>query len=262
MNVTFLGTGTSHGVPSIDCVISGYRRCRKGVCQASAHDPKHARTRCSVLLEYNDHVVIADISLDFRQQALRERIPRIDAALLTHRHMDHVGGIPDFRSYTPEPVDVYGSQETLDEVRTAFAYAFNPDTYVGGGITRLRAEVVDGPFELFGETVTPVLVEHGVLNGCLGFRIGPVAYVPDMKRMAGSEKEKLRGVSCLILNCLRDERPHETHMLVEESTALAREIAPEQCWFVHMCHDIHYQRDAALLDPWMGFAYDGLRVDV
>jgi phosphoribosyl 1,2-cyclic phosphate phosphodiesterase len=260
MQVTFLGTGTSHGVPSIDCVLAGHARCRKGVCQAAAHDPKHNRTRCSLHVDLGDHAILCDASLDFRAQVLRERVSRIDALLLTHRHMDHMGGIPDLRSFTAEPLPLYASEETVNEARQAFGYAFDPGAYVGGGITRLEPHVVNAPFELCGQTVTPVAVEHGVLKGCLGFRIGPLAYIPDMKRMAESEKDKLRGLKCLVLNCLRDERLHATHMIVEESLALARELAPKRCLFVHMCHDIHYIEDKRLLDPWMDFAFDGMRI--
>ncbi|MBD3244194.1 MAG: MBL fold metallo-hydrolase, partial [Chitinivibrionales bacterium] len=165
-------------------------------------------------------------------------------------------------SYTPEPLPLYGSRETIDVLHEAYGYAFDPNTFVGGGIPRLESHVVNEPFKLFGTTVTPVRVEHGVLGGCYGYRIGDLAYVPDMKRMESSEKAKLAGLQCLVLNCLRDERPHATHMILEESLALARELRPKRCYFVHMCHDIHYQRDARRLDEWMQFAYDGLRVEV
>jgi phosphoribosyl 1,2-cyclic phosphate phosphodiesterase len=262
MRITFLGTGTSHGVPSIDCMLSGYTRCRKGVCKAAATDPKHVRTRCSLLVECARGTALLDVSMDFRAQALREKIERVDAALVTHRHMDHMGGIPDLRSYTPEPLPFYASQETIDEARRAYGYAFDPDAFVGGGITRLAPHVADRPFELFGLEVTPIPVEHGVLQGCLGWRIGGLAYVPDLKRMAPEHMARLRGLECLVLDCLRDERPHATHMILPESVALCRELAPKQSWFVHMCHDIHYEIDSAKLGPGMGFAHDGLVLEI
>jgi phosphoribosyl 1,2-cyclic phosphate phosphodiesterase len=243
-------------------MLSGYARCPKGVCQASRTDPRHARTRCSIAVDIDGRTILVDVSLDFRAQALRERLARVDAILLTHRHMDHIGGIPDIRSYTREYVPVYGSEETIGEVRGAYRYAFDPDAFVGGGIPRLSARVVTGPFELFGEPVVPLPVEHGILQGCLGYRIGPLAYIPDMKRMSAETKGQLGGVRCLILNCLRDTRPHGTHMILPESMALARELAPRRCYFVHMCHDIHYQIDSEKLDPWMAFAWDGQRVEV
>jgi phosphoribosyl 1,2-cyclic phosphate phosphodiesterase len=263
MNVTFLGTGTSHGVPSIDCMRAGGVRCRKGVCAASEHDPKHRRTRSSILVEHSDKRILIDISMDFRQQALRERIPALDAVLLTHRHMDHVGGLPDIRSYTTEqPLPLYASAETLEEVKRSFWFAFDPTAFVGGGIPKLQPVAIDQPFDLLGVNCVPIPVEHGPLAGCFGFRLADLAYIPDMKRMGERSRRLLAGVHCLILNCLRDERPHQTHMTLAESLALAREVAPQRCYFVHMCHDIHYHHDAALLDPWMSFAYDGLRIEV
>ncbi len=262
MKLTFLGTGTSHGVPSIDCMLDNHARCRKGVCETSHHDPRHARTRCSLYVEHEGRGILLDVSQDFRAQALRERIARIDAVVLSHRHMDHIGGIPDIRSYTRELVPVFASGETMEVVKDAFGYAFDPTTYVGGGIPRLEEHVVAKPFELFGLPVTPVAVEHGVLHGCRGFRLGSLAYIPDMKRMEEREKQKLMGLDILVLNCLRDERPHATHMILPESMALARELRPRRCYFVHMCHDIHYVLDSAVLDPWMAFGWDGLTVEV
>jgi phosphoribosyl 1,2-cyclic phosphate phosphodiesterase len=256
--MTFLGTGTSHGVPSIDCMRDGHSRCRKGVCAAAERDPKHRRTRCSALVEYDGKRILIDISMDFRQQALRERIPSLDAVLLTHRHMDHVGGLPDIRSYTTEhELPLHGSVETLEEVTRSFKFAFDPMAFVGGGIPRLKPCVVEQPFDLEGVNIIPIPVVHGPLTGCFGYRIGDLAYIPDMKTISGDSLAKLKGVTCLILNCLRDERLHQTHMILSESMALARRVAPRRCYFVHMCHDIHYEQDAALLEPWMSFACDG-----
>jgi phosphoribosyl 1,2-cyclic phosphate phosphodiesterase len=261
MKTTFLGTGTSHGVPSIDCMLDDHARCRKGVCEASRHDPRHARTRCSLYVEHEGRGVLLDVSPDFRVQALRERIARIDAVLLTHHHMDHIGGIPDLRSYTREYVPVYGTEETIGVVKTAFAYAFDPATFVGGGIPRLKSHIQEEQFTLFGLEVTPIPVEHGVLRGCCGFRLNSMAYVPDMKRMDERWMRELYGLDVLVLNCLRDERPHSTHMILQESMALARELRPRRCYFVHMCHDIHYVLDSVVLEPWMAFAWDGLMVE-
>jgi phosphoribosyl 1,2-cyclic phosphate phosphodiesterase len=258
VKVTFLGTGTSHGVPSIDCMRDGHSRCRKGVCAAAEHDPKHRRTRCSILVEHDGKRILIDISMDFREQALRERIPSLNAVLLTHRHMDHVGGLPDIRSYTTEhELPLHASAETLEEVTRSFQFAFDPKAFVGGGIPRLVPHAIEQPFDLYGVNIIPVPVVHGPLNGCFGYRIGDLAYIPDMKAIADDSLAKLKGVTCLILNCLRDERLHQTHMILSESMALARRVAPRRCHFVHMCHDIHYEQDAAQLEPWMSFAYDG-----
>jgi phosphoribosyl 1,2-cyclic phosphate phosphodiesterase len=263
MRITFLGTGTSHGVPSIDCMLSGFSRCPKGVCREAGSDPRHNRTRCSVVVEFGAKHVLVDVSSDFRQQVLRERVPAIDAVLITHGHADHIGGIPDIRSYTRDTtLAFYGSQESVERIRQSYDYVFNPPRMRGGGIPRIELRAVSGPFEVFGETVTPVWVEHGSLRGACGYRIGDLAYVPDVKLMPRSSRDLLRGLDCLVLDSLRDERPHSTHMILPESIALSRELQPRRTYFTHLCHDIHYERDSAGLDAGMAFAYDGLKIDV
>jgi len=265
MNITFLGTGTSHGVPSIDCMMSGFERCPRGVCRRSATDPKHARTRCSILVEHSGKRVLIDVSADFRQQVLRERIASIDAVLITHKHADHISGVPDIRSYTKDPANplpFYGSPESMSALREMYDYIFNPATIVGGGIPRIGLTGITDPFDLFGMRIVPVKVTHGGAKGCYGFRLGPLAYVPDMKAIAEDQKQLLKGLDCLILNCLRIEREHSTHLVLPQSMALARELAPRRCFFVHMSHDIDYEADSRLLDPWMQFAYDGMKIDV
>ena len=265
MKITFLGTGTSHGVPPIDCMIEGYARCKKDVCKLSANDPKHARTRSSLLIEWDGAAICIDASLDFRQQALRERVKRIDALLITHGHADHIGGIPDVRSYTQhtgKALPLYGSAETVAAVRQSYGYVFNPHTFKGGGIPNIETRAIDGPFVLFGKQVVPLSVRHGDLEGCFGYRLGPLVYIPDMKSIGEAELRKCAGAEVLILNCLRDEREHISHLILPESIALARRIAPKRCYFIHMCHDIHYELDAAGLDEGMQFSYDGLRIEI
>lgn len=263
MKITFLGTGTSHGVPSLDCMRSGFLRCPKGVCKDSLTDSLHNRTRTSLLLEYNNHTILIDVSSDFRQQALREKIPGIDAVLITHHHADHIMGIPDIRSYTDKnALPLYGSRETIAELKTIFSYIFNPETFEGGGIPKLACNSIDTAFDLFGKTVIPIPVSHGPLPGCYGYRIGSIAYIPDIKSISEQSKVLLENLDCLILDCLRETRPHVTHIILPESIALARELQPKVCYFTHMCHDIHYKEDARYLDQWMHFAFDGLTFQV
>jgi phosphoribosyl 1,2-cyclic phosphate phosphodiesterase len=265
MKITFLGTGTSHGVPSVDCMLAGYKKCSKDVCRLSGSDPKHNRTRSSILVEYNEKHVLIDVSSDFRQQALREKIPKIDAVIITHGHADHICGIPDIRSYTandPEPLPFYGSEESMTGIRNFFPYIFAPDTFLGGGIPKISTTAIHEAFPLFGRNVIPLLVEHGDLIGCYGYRIGAIAYIPDMKSPRFLLQEKLAGLEVLILNCLRETREHSSHLIMEQSINLAREIRPKQCFFIHMSHDIHYQADKGKLDPWMDFSYDGLQIVV
>ena len=264
MHIIFLGTGTSHGVPSIDCMIDQYCKCRKKVCALAATDPKHSRTRSSIIINLNGHNVLIDVSADFRQQALREKIGSIDAVLITHSHADHIGGIPDIRSYTKgeRELPFYGSEESIISIRKSFGYIFDPETFIGGGIPKISTVKLEGSFELYGETITPIVVEHGNLCGCFGYRIGSVGYIPDMKSISDREIRKLDGVETLILNCLRDTPEHPTHLTLSESIALARTIAPSACYFIHMCHDIHYELDSRGLDQWMQFSFDGLRLEI
>jgi phosphoribosyl 1,2-cyclic phosphate phosphodiesterase len=241
MKIIFLGTGTSHGVPPLDCMIHGHLDCRKNVCRLSETDPRHARTRSSILIEWDNTNILIDVSLDFRQQALREKIGRIDAVLITHCHADHIGGLPDLRSYTIRngaPLPVYGSPESMDAIRRSFGYLFDPGTFIGGGIPNVTLCAVTGPFDLLGRTVVPV------------------------KSITEGELEKCAGAEVLVLNCLRDEREHVSHLILPQSMELARRIAPRQCCFIHMCHDIHYKTDSKSLEPWMGFSYDGLTIEI
>jgi phosphoribosyl 1,2-cyclic phosphate phosphodiesterase len=245
-------------------MMSGFAECPKGVCLKSLTDSRHSRTRTSVLLKKNGRVLIADVSVDFRQQALRHRVQRIDAVVLSHGHVDHFGGLPDIRSYTEEEsLDIYASPETIDTVTCAFPYMFEVRKGRDDrGVPRLRmAELVE-PREIAGFRVTPVPVVHGRLKECLGLRIDDVGYVPDVKYMSAESEALLTGLDCLILNCLRDKREHTTHMLLDQSMELARRLAPKRCYFIHMTHDIDYTVDSERLDSWMQFSYDGLVIEV
>jgi phosphoribosyl 1,2-cyclic phosphate phosphodiesterase len=133
---------------------------------------------------------------------------------------------------------------------------------VGGGITNIEAREVTAPFAVSGKTIVPLRVEHGALAGCFGYRLGPLVYIPDMKTIEEGEVEQCSGAKLLVLNCLRDTREHATHLILPQSMGLARRIRPEQCCFIHMCHDIHYEIDGKNLDPWMHFSYDGLKIEI
>jgi phosphoribosyl 1,2-cyclic phosphate phosphodiesterase len=226
-------------------------------------DKKHRRTRSSILIQHEQSSLLIDVSADFRSQMLRESIKNVDAVLLTHSHSDHIGGIPDIRSYTTDkPLTLYGSSETIEAVKQSYRYIFDPSTFVGGGIPRIELSEITGSFTVCGLSVTPIRVSHGSLDGALGFRIGDIAYIPDVKTIDDNELEKIKGVKMLILNCLRVSPLHSTHLTLPESIALARSISPKKCYFIHMCHDIHYKRDSVNLDPWMTFSYDGLTIEI
>lgn len=264
MRITLLGTGTSHGVPPLDCMITDYATCPRGVCQKAQIDPRHRRTRASLLVETGDRSVLIDTSQDFRQQMLDNHVRRIDAVLYTHCHADHVFGLPDLRSYSHRQageIDVYGSSETLASLEHTFDYVFHPPNFRGGGIPALAPHLLDDGLTLDGARIETLPVEHSGLQGCQGYRIGDLAYIPDAKLIPQETLERMQGLDLLIINCLR-LTPHAAHLSLEESLAYARQIAPRRCVFTHMTHDIDYEIDSALLPDWASFGYDGQTVEV
>lgn len=264
MRITFLGTGTSHGVPAIDCMLDNYNRCPRGVCLRAASDPRYRRTRASILVEVNGASLLVDTSQDFREQMLAYRVERIDAVLYTHAHADHIYGLPDIRSYCQHQggaVDIYGSEETLRVIRDTFGYIFCPPADIGGGIPRLRTHVLAEPAEVSGVHIVPIAVAHGSLRGCQGYRIGErAAYIPDVKAIPTGSLRLLWGLDLLILNCLRIT-PHATHLSLAESLSYAQQLRPKRCLLTHLTHDIDYQTEEQHLPEWVRFAYDGLVVD-
>lgn len=266
MKLTFLGTGTSHGVPAIDCMMNDYVKCPQDVCRASAQDPKHARLRSSLLVQSNGHNILIDTSLDFRMQMLLNKVSRLDAVLLTHAHEDHIGGLPDIRSYCKngQALPVYGSMTTIENLRQRFSYIFDPPDMLGGGIPVLDPRIVDNgqTFELLGLEITAAEVVHGSLKGCFGYRIGNIGYISDIKSMPKEALHIFKDLEILILNALRRAPEHSTHLTLEQSVNLARRLNPKSCYFIHMSHDIHYQQDQKFLPHGMTFAYDGQSVEV
>jgi phosphoribosyl 1,2-cyclic phosphate phosphodiesterase len=264
MRIIFLGTGTSHGVPALDCMLGTFQSCPPDLYRRARADRYLARTRASIAVEADEGTLLIDTSQDFRQQMLESRLPRIDAVLFTHTHADHVHGLPDIRSYCrlhEGAMPVYGSGETLAELRTSFRYVFErPEGYVGGGIPSLEARVLDGqPVRILGLTVTPIPVEHGPLNGCCGYRMNDVAYLPDVKRIPEASRALLTGLDLLILNCLRP-RAHVSHLSIQESLAYVAELAPRRTLLTHMAHDVDAAVHGKLLPKNVGFAYDGMAV--
>ncbi|MFH1086210.1 MAG: MBL fold metallo-hydrolase [Chloroflexota bacterium] len=264
MRITFLGTGTSHGVPTLDCMLDDYAHCPRSVCRRALTDPRYRRSRCSIAVQANGATLLVDTSQDFRTQMLAVRLARIDAVLYTHGHADHIYGLPDIRSYCRHQggaIDILGSEETLAVLREAFGYAFAPPDYRGGGIPEVQPHLLDGPTRVAGLAVTPIPVEHGPLVGCQGYRLGDVAYIPDVKRIPPTSLALLGGLDLLILNCLR-LRPHAGHLSLGESLAYVEQLQPRRCLLTHMTHDIDADADAGLLPERVAFAYDGLVVEL
>jgi len=252
MRLTFLGTGTSTGVPTIGC------KCP--VCKSS--DSRDKRTRPSVLLEANGRVVVIDTTPDFRQQALRQGMERLDAVVFTHDHADHVLGLDDVRVFyfrQQIPIPIYADSRTMGSIRRVYAYIFDQD-YPYGGIAKLDPHVIDGPFELWGETLVPLTVLHGHLP-VLGFRFGRTAYVTDFSTIPEATMPWLENLDVLVLDALRD-KPHPTHSTVEQSLALVERLKPRRAFFTHIAHELGHEKTDAMLPPHVRLAYDGLTLDL
>ncbi len=251
--ITVLGSGTSVGVPTIGCHCS--------VCRSS--DPRDARLRPSILVRYGGHSVLIDTTPDFRQQALRSRIERLDAIVYTHPHADHIMGLDDVRPFNfrqRSPIPIYANQETIDALRRVFQYIFVPGTHQSS-VPSIEVNVLDGAsFDLFGVEFTPVRLEHG-RSDVYGYRFGPAAYLTDHSGIPPESMDKLRGLDVLFLDALR-YRPHPTHTTVARALEHVAELAPRRAFFTHICHDLGHEETERQLPPHVRLAYDGLEIEV
>ena len=252
--VTFLGTGTSHGVPMIGC------RCE--TCRSD--DPRDRRLRPSIYVQVEQGPsVLVDTATDLRQQALTHDVPRVDAILFTHSHADHVMGIDEVRRFNVmqrAAIPAYADARTGADLRRMFHYIFRPPAELGGGVPQIELHAVDGPFAVQGIQVRPVPVFHGELP-VLGFRFGRFAYLTDCNRIPDASFALLHDLDLLVLDALR-HRPHPTHFTVAEAVAAVARIAPRQALFTHICHDLPHAASEAALPAGVGLAFDGLRLDV
>jgi phosphoribosyl 1,2-cyclic phosphate phosphodiesterase len=252
MELTFLGTGTSMGVPVIGCDCA--------VC--TSPDPRNRRMRTSALLRAGDQQVLFDAGPDFRTQMLAHGVRHLDALLLTHSHFDHVAGIDDLRPLNMRsgaPMPVYGDAPTLRAVRERFSYAFAP-TSQGSTRPALELRQIDGPFKHGELVVTPLEVFHGSWP-ITAYRIGALGYVTDASALPPEAMERLQGLDVLVLNALRHE-PHPTHLSVQQAIAVIDALRPRRALLVHMTHDIDHASVSAALPPGVELAYDGLVVEV
>ena len=253
MKVTFLGTGTSQGVPIIAC------KCE--VCESA--DPHDKRLRSSVLVEVDGTTILVDAGPDFRQQMLREQVTDLDAILLTHEHKDHVAGLDDVRAFNyilGRPMDIYAQQRVLSHLKVEFSYVFSDNPYPG--VPQMRLHPLDGDaFFVKNVGVVPIKVQHYRLP-ILGFRIGDLTYITDANAIDSREKEKLLGTKVLVLNALRREA-HISHFTLSEALALAAEIKPQATYLTHISHQMgRYQEVVKELPKNVFLAYDGLMVDI
>ena len=256
IKVTILGSGTSMGVPSLAC------HCR--VC--TSQDPHDNRLRPSLLLSRNGENVIIDTTPDFRQQALRVGLDRLDAILLTHHHADHILGFDDIRPFNirqKASLPVYSTEETFRVIRRAFAYVFD-GTPTQSSIPSVDLHVINGPFELMGLQFVPVPLLHGDLE-VLGFRFGRAAYLTDFSSLPETSAALLTDLDDLVIDALRDA-PHPMHQTVDQALALIEKLQPRRAWFTHIAHDLSHaetnDRLRRLGLRHVQLAYDGLQFDV
>ncbi|HSP16973.1 MAG TPA: MBL fold metallo-hydrolase [Thermoanaerobaculia bacterium] len=253
MIVTFLGSGTSTGVPVVGC------RCR--VC--TSESAKNKRLRQSVKIEINDKFGLIDTTPDLRLQLLRDPIPRLDFILFTHSHADHMMGLDDIRPFNfrqRESIAAFASPKTAKAIRRAFSYIWNESQY-GGGKPQLDLQEVDGPFAYEGIGIVPIPVEHGDWT-IFGFRIGDFAYITDTNGIPDSSMRLLEGVQILALDGLRPAPPHPTHFTVNEAVDCAEKIGARMTYLIHLTHEVDHHSFEATLPASVRLAYDGLRLEL
>lgn len=260
--LTFLGSGTSMGVPTLGCRCAV---CVSAMTPQPAGDPRNRRTRPSVRLEFDGRVILIDTGPDFHAQALREHITRVDAVFYTHHHADHILGMDDLRPLTfknPDDLPLYADHSTAEVMRRVFGYTFRTvDRYPTSARVKIH-ELSTEPgtaVDLFGARFERVPVTHG-RETITGYRFGAAAYLTDMSDLSEESIGLLSGLDILILDALRRE-PHPSHSHLDKSIALVERLQPRRAYFTHMSHDLDHAATEAALPPHIRLAYDGLQLD-
>lgn len=249
LTITFLGTGTSSGVPMIGCP-----------CQVCASaDQRDKRLRSSILVQSASTAFVVDTTPDFRYQMLRAGVKKLDAVLFTHPHKDHIAGLDDVRAYNylqKKSMNIYANEMTIDGLIREFAYAFAEKRYPGVPQLELNS-ITEEPFYIGDIPVVPVMVWHMKMP-VYGYRFGRFTYITDANRIDAAEREKIRGSDALVLNTLRHE-PHISHFTLIEAMTVVREVAVPQAYFTHISHQLGRHADVnPHLPQGMELAYDGL----
>ena len=253
MKFTFLGTGTSQGVPVITCTCE--------VCQSS--DAKDKRTRTSLMIQSETTTVVIDTGPDFRFQMLRENVQDLDAVVFTHGHKDHVAGLDDIRPFNyllEKTIDVYAEESVQEVLKNEFSYAFRPHDYPGAPQIRLNT-IDETPFEIGDIDFIPVRVMHKTLP-VLGFRIGDFTYITDANFIAEEELEKIKGSKVLVLNALRKEA-HYSHFNLQQAIDIVEKVKPERAYFTHISHHLGlHEKTEKELPSNIFLAYDGFTIRI
>jgi len=253
VTITFLGTGTSQGVPVIAC------NCE--VCLSA--DKRDKRLRTSIMIESGDKTVVIDSGPDFRYQMLREHVQHLDAIVFTHEHKDHVAGLDDVRAFNYKqnaPVDVYATTRVQEALKREFSYIFAEFKYPG--IPQINMHTIDlEPFDIGSIHLIPIEVMHYKLP-VLGFRIGDFTYITDAKTVSESEIEKIKGTKTLVINSLQTQS-HISHFTLDEALSFAQLIGAEKTYFTHMSHRIGLHSVVSQqLPQGIELAYDGLKIEI
>lgn len=246
MEIEFLGTGTSTGIPQIKC------QCE--VCKSN--NPRDKRLRCSAVVRTGGVSLLIDCGPDFREQILRASSQKLDALLVTHSHYDHVGGVDDLRAYCqPSRFDIYAQEDVLTDLRNRIPYCFKEHPYPGVPQFNLHAINLE-PFTVGGVLIEPLRVMHYKLP-ILGYKIGNMAYITDAKEVPDETIDKIRGIDTLIINALRIEE-HISHMSLSQSLATIARISPRRAFLIHLSHDmgLHDYVSQNLLPPGVEIAFD------
>ena len=258
MKLTFLGTGTSFGVPVVGCT------CKT----CTSQDPRDRRTRHGALVEIGDLTVLVDTPPELRLQLLSVGVKDVDAVWFTHAHADHLHGIDDLRVFTArkrEDLDAFVPREYESVLRTRFKYIFDRNFRVPEGTTKPEIRLIpfdpEGPVMIHGHNFLPVAVPHGPVT-VYGFRVGNLGYVTDGKLLPEAALETLRGVRVLVLNALWFGRPHPTHFNVEEAVEVAAKVGAERTYLVHLTHRVSHQELTEGLPDGVLPAYDGLCIEI